>query len=138
MNADVSLTVGKGEPFHKDWYDFLGDSIFTTDRQQWHDARQLLRPHFLKSRLSDLKLFERHVSALMTQLPTDGTTVNLANLFLRYSMDVATDFLFGRTANSLDNPKDEFAQAFAEVQRMQNILVRAGYGLDSAHVFDYS
>ena len=26
---------GKGEPFHRDWKEFLGDSIFTTDGQQW-------------------------------------------------------------------------------------------------------
>ena len=31
---------GKGEPFHRDWQDFLGDSIFTTDLEQWHDSRQ--------------------------------------------------------------------------------------------------
>ena len=63
----------------------------------------------------------------MEQLPDSGITVNLAELFMRYTMDVSTEFLFGRSTKSLENPKDSFSQAFAEVQRMQNIFVRAGY-----------
>ena len=120
------LRIGKGEPFRKDWYEFLGDSIFTTDSRQWHDARQLLRPQFLKSRVSDLKVFEKHVLTLIKQLPADGAVVDLADLFLRYTMDVSTDFLFGRSTGSLTDHDDTFGKAFAEVLRMQNIIARAG------------
>src|SRR5690349_19919240 len=56
---------GKGEPFHKDWSDFLGDSIFTTDGDLWHGSRHLIRPQFIKDRVSDLDTFERHVQVLM-------------------------------------------------------------------------
>lgn len=55
---------GKGEPFHQEWKAFLGDSIFTTDGTLWHNSRQLLRPQFIKDRVSDLHVFETHIQTL--------------------------------------------------------------------------
>jgi cytochrome P450 len=133
---------GKGQPFHEDWKDFLGDSIFTTDLQQWHDSRHLLRPQFIKDRVSDLEVFEKHVQVLMTAIAnggiqgvpgtaTDGVgcgrEMNVSDLFFRYTLDSATDFLLGHSVGSLEVPKQEFAEAFSEVQRVQNIIARAGY-----------
>jgi cytochrome P450 len=119
-------TAGKGGPFHKDWYDFLGNSVFTVDGQQWQDARRQLRPQFFKTRISDPIMFERHVQKVIGLIPTDGDTVDLASIFMRYTMDVATDLLLGKSTNSLENPDSVFIQAFAHIQKMQNILVRAG------------
>lgn len=44
----------------------------------------------------------------------------------RYTLDAATDFLLGTSVDSLRNSQAEFAEAFAEVQRVQNIIARAG------------
>src|SRR5277367_2780086 len=63
---------GKGEPFHEDWNDFLGDGIFASDNQPWHDSRQLLRPQFIKDRVSDLEVFEEHVQILMKAVANGG------------------------------------------------------------------
>lgn len=41
-------------------------------------------------------------------------------------MDASTEFLLGRSVNSLDNPHAEFTKAFAEVQRVQNLVARLG------------
>jgi cytochrome P450 len=59
---------GKGEKFRKDWYMFLGNGIFSADGTIWHQSRQLIRPQFVKDRLSDLELFEEHVQVLMRHL----------------------------------------------------------------------
>lgn len=135
---------GKGEPFHKDWSDFLGDSIFTTDGDLWHGSRHLIRPQFIKDRVSDLDTFERHVQVLMraianggvkgvpgvaTDNVAQGRVLDVSNLFFRYTLDSATDFLLGNSVNSLEIPKQEFAEAFGEVQRVQNIIARSGYVL---------
>jgi cytochrome P450 len=132
---------GKGKPFHEDWKDFLGDSIFTTDLDTWHSSRQLIRPQFIKDRVSDLEVFERHVQILMTAVAnggvvgaegtaTDGVAkgreVDISDLFFRYTLDAATDFLLGRSVGSLEIPNQSFADAFSEVQRVQNIIARAG------------
>lgn len=125
---------GKGKPFHEDWKDFLGDSIFTTDLDQWHDSRQLIRPQFIKDRVSDLEVFEEHVQVLIAEIRKGGRRwdgkqggeIDVSDLFFRYTLDAATHFLLGRSVGSLQRPEQEFAEAFGEVQRVQNIIARAG------------
>ena len=126
---------GKGEPFHKDWHDFLGDSIFVTDLDQWHASRQLIRPQFIKDRVSDLNVFERHVQVLIKKIAEEsmgwdgkrGKEIDVSDLFFRYTLDAATDFLLGRSVDSLEIPEVEFAGAFSEVQRVQSLIARSGY-----------
>lgn len=137
---------GKGVPFHEDFKDFLGDGIFDTDFQLWHDSRQLLRPLFIKDRVSDLEVFEKHVQVLMKAVANGGVEgapgtatdgigqgreVDVNDLFLRYTLDAATDFLLGSSVRSLEVPKQDFAVAFTEVERVQSIISRAGYVLFS-------
>jgi cytochrome P450 len=132
---------GKGEPFHGEWKDFLGDSIFTTDGAQWHASRQLIRPQFTRDRVSDLHCFEAHMQTLFRAIANgaplshedqyvdmdsvNGKVFNISELFFRYTLDVTTDFLLGSDVKSLTTPKQEFADAFNEVQRVQNIVIRA-------------
>lgn len=102
--------------------------IFTTDGDLWHNSRQLIRPQFIKDRVSDLHTFETHVQILLSKLEGSlpGETIRIDDLFFRFTLDAATDFLLGDSVNSLENPKAEFAHAFAEVQHVQAIIARAG------------
>lgn len=121
---------GKGEEFHTQTLPLLGDSIFSTDGTAWSESRQLLRPQFLKARVSDLKIFEHHVQMLIRKIEdAKGSTLDIDSLFFRYTLDAATEFLLGRSVNALDNPGDSFAVAFAEAQRVQSIISRSGYKL---------
>lgn len=113
---------GKGPNFHRIWSPFLGDSIFTTDGQLWHNSRALIRPMFIKEKVRDLEIFDRWTNELINMLPPDGQSVDIANLFYRMTLDVTTDFLLGASVNSLKNPNNEFAKAFNDVQRIQMML----------------
>jgi cytochrome P450 len=113
---------GKGEQFHTVWQPFLGDSIFTTDGHQWQDSRNLIRPMFVKNRVSDLHIFERWTQTMLAQLPKSGQTFDIQDLFYRLTIDIITDFLLGGSVNSLQNPRVGFVQAFTDVQRMQTML----------------
>ncbi|KAF4122603.1 Cytochrome P450 [Geosmithia morbida] len=133
---------GKGHIFHDSWKDFLGDSIFTTDGTQWYTSRQLIRPQFTRDRVSDLECFESHVETLFRAIdnggPLDGhdhpvrrgagsgRPLDISDLFFRYTLDVITEFLLGGDTGSLSSPRNEFADAFNEVQRIQNYQSRAG------------
>ena len=61
-----------------DWKDFLGDSIFTTDGQQWSESRNLLRPLFIKTKVRDFEIFERYTDKLMSLIDGKGEEVNLS------------------------------------------------------------
>ena len=139
-------SFGKGPQFHGLWRPFLGDSIFTTDGRLWHDSRGLIRPMFVKERVSDLATLERGVAALISQLPPPGETVDIMELIFRMTLDVITAFLLGASADSLNkyysspyagdcesdalltasSPKNEFASAFNEVQSIQMMLTMVG------------
>ncbi|KAJ5287128.1 cytochrome p450 protein [Penicillium angulare] len=141
---------GKGEPFRREFEPFLGDSIFTTDGAEWHASRQLIRPQFIKDRVSDLHTFEGHLQTLFTVMSVggdaaaagaviaareqgstakysaSGLVIDMNDLLFRYTLDVATDFLLGQDTKSLTIPQQGFAEAFAEVQRVQSQINRAG------------
>lgn len=108
---------GKGEPFHREWKEFLGDSIFVTDGAVWHDSRQLLRPQFSRERISDLHTFEAHLKTLFKAIANggalngpqqhvdieagNGRPLEISDLFYRYTLDVSTSFLLGKDVQSL-------------------------------------
>ncbi|KAE8448461.1 hypothetical protein EG329_009526 [Mollisiaceae sp. DMI_Dod_QoI] len=94
-------------PHRRDiWSPLLGDGIFTAQGSAWKHSRQLLRPQFAREQISDLDLEEEHVQSLLNlsllRSGKDGwtQTVDLAPLFLNLTMDVATEFLYGRSVNS--------------------------------------
>ncbi|GCB20249.1 cytochrome P450 52A13 [Aspergillus awamori] len=113
---------GKGEPFHHDWKEFLGDSIFVTDGELWSRSRQLIRPMFTRDRIVDTEIFEHHVQHLIPLLAgtKSNKVVDVTPLFLRYTLDAATAYLFGEGTNSLQNPATSFAEAFSYVQHRQS------------------
>lgn len=92
---------GKGPVFHEVWSPFLGDSIFTTDGRLWQDSRGLIRPMFIKEKVSDLLIFERWMQTMMSKMPASGVTVHMQDLFYRMTLDVTTDFLLGKSVDSL-------------------------------------
>jgi hypothetical protein len=59
---------------------------------------------------------------MMDRLPASGQTVDMQDFFYRLTIDVTTEFLLGESVNSISNPRSEFVQAFADVQRMQIML----------------
>lgn len=93
---------GKGAQFHSTWSPFLGDSIFTTDGKLWQDSRSLIRPMFIKEKVSDLLIFERWTQTMISKMPASGQTVDMADLFYRMTLDVTTDFLLGSSVDSLN------------------------------------
>ncbi|KAK8257876.1 cytochrome P450 [Phyllosticta capitalensis] len=107
---------------------FLGKGIFTTDGAHWAASRAMIRPNFARDQVADLAMLESHVQDLLAVLPRDGhTEVDLQDLFFRLTIDSATAFLFGKSADTLKeklystDPAStrqgaKFAAAFAAAQ----------------------
>lgn len=68
---------------------------------RWQHSREMLRPNLVRTQIGDVDMFERHVKHLIQAIPTDGSTVHLQDLFFQFSLDVATDLLFGESTNTL-------------------------------------
>ncbi|KAL9000148.1 MAG: hypothetical protein Q9188_005739 [Gyalolechia gomerana] len=79
----------------------LGHGIFNADGAYWQHSRALIRPNFVRKQVADLPLMEHHVRHMMSHLPGNGTPVDIQPFFFRMTLDTATEFLFGRSINSL-------------------------------------
>jgi cytochrome P450 len=93
----------------------LGKGIFDTDGDHWAMSRALIRPNFTRDQVADLASFEHLIKDFFALIPRDGyTVVDLQSLFFRYTIDSATEFLFGQSVGSLrmTGPDLNFAEAF--------------------------
>jgi cytochrome P450 len=75
------------------------------DANKWSESRALLRPQFHKQRISDLHVFEEHISKMISLLPKNGQTIDIVDWWYRFTLDASTDYLFGQSVESLVNPK---------------------------------
>ncbi|KAE8149953.1 cytochrome P450 [Aspergillus avenaceus] len=101
----------------------LGHGIFTTDGEHWAHSRAMIRPNFVKDQVAHLDIFEELMSDLLALIPTDGSAVDLQELFFGYTIDSATEFLFGHSVQSLkkrisgvQTDEKDFATAFNYAQ----------------------
>lgn len=104
VNLAADFDIGPNRS--KSWWPLLGQGIFTARGETWKHSRALVRPQFARAQVENLQLEEKHVQALLRRLSTgdDGWTakLDLQPLFFSFTLDTATEFLFGTSANSLD------------------------------------
>lgn len=112
----------------------LGHGIFTSDGEHWAQSRAMVRPNFAKDQIADLEKLEELMQGLLALIPTDGSTVDLQDLFFCYTLDSATEFLFGHSVQSLKQrlsgvvPDDsDFASAFNYAQHAIARNTRLGF-----------
>ncbi|KAM0157982.1 hypothetical protein ACHAQE_005769 [Botrytis cinerea] len=112
----------------------FGHGIFTTDGKLWQKSRALLRPTFAKESISNLEAAELHFQHLLNRIPREGSTVDLQDLFFKFTMDTATQFLFGHSVNSQSNSDHssggvsdaEFVEQYTYTQLEASHNVRLG------------
>lgn len=85
---------------------FLGEGIFTSTGQQWKHSRALVRPQFAHDQISNLAMIEHHVQIMLGVLNSKNEnengwtkTFDLQPLFFYFSIDAATEFLYGQSVN---------------------------------------
>jgi len=107
------------------------------DQPHFRFHRSITRPFFSRDRISDFEIFDRHADLVISKLKErfgQGISVNVQDLLSRYTMDTATEFLFGQDVKSLsaglpypstysgfippsDHPSDKFTLAFNRAQQ---------------------
>lgn len=128
----------KGDNFISLAYSVLGVGVFNSDGDMWKFHRSMTRPFFSRERISHFDIFARHSDEaimLMKQRFSEGYALDIQDLLGRFTLDSATEFLFGRCVHVLRsglpyphnapkslfsrNGKDtaeKFSRAFAEAQ----------------------
>jgi cytochrome P450 len=86
--------------------DFLGDGVMTTDGHMWKKSRQMINPVFARAQVSELSSFERHLLRMIEKIPKDGGTIDMQPLCKQLFLDSSTEFVFGKSANSLSQETD--------------------------------
>lgn len=85
---------------------FLGQGLFTTDGALWKKSRQMINPVFARAQVSELSTFERHLERMISYIPKDGSTIDMQPLCKMLFLDSSTEFIFGKSANSLSPETD--------------------------------
>ncbi|KAF4565700.1 cytochrome P450 family protein [Pleurotus pulmonarius] len=128
---------------------FLGEGIFNRDDDVWKMHRSTARPFFARDRISDFEIFERCATqtlAIINNLSASSQPCEVQDLFSRFTLDAASEFLFGHNLGTLSGslpiagktamgPKGSathdswgsFAQAFEMAQQIVTTRARLGY-----------
>lgn len=129
----------------------LGTGVFAADGELWKFHRSMTRPFFSRDRISHFDIFDRHAEEALNKLAErlrEGVAVDIQDLVGRFTLDSATEFLFGHDVRSLsgslpypdnhpsriavstsdvENFSTRFAEAFSEAQRIT--AHRSRYGV---------
>ncbi|KIP04058.1 hypothetical protein PHLGIDRAFT_129763 [Phlebiopsis gigantea 11061_1 CR5-6] len=129
----------KGPEFRFQMKDLLGTGVFAADGKLWKFHRGMTRPFFSRDRISHFDVFDRHAEAalnLMKARIAEGFPIDWQDLVSRFTLDSATEFLFGQDVRSLSaglpypphtplaardagaaaHPANRFAHAFLDAQ----------------------
>ncbi|KAF7318060.1 Peroxidase [Mycena chlorophos] len=94
----------KGPDFRKTMNPVLGSGVFNSDGKMWTYHRSMTRPFFTKDRISHFASLDAHASLVISALKTRtraGHAVDFQDLIGRFTMDSATEMLFGKCVDSL-------------------------------------
>ncbi|KAF7952909.1 hypothetical protein EAE96_006132 [Botrytis aclada] len=105
-----------GKPAQNFFKPFLGDGVLSLDGKAWRHSRDIVKPIFSRSELSDVDTLGFHVDRFLALIPTDGSTINLQEPLHKLFLDLSTEFLFGQSIDAQlphdpNNSKD-FLKAF--------------------------
>ncbi|KAF9647903.1 cytochrome P450 [Thelephora ganbajun] len=135
----------KGEVQQAMGESLFGTGIFLSNGDRWKFHRSMTRSFFSRERISDFEIFNRHADKVVIKMKerfSRGIAVDVQDVLFRFTLDTATEFLFGRDVKSLSaelpypstckshtrptHPSDEFALAFNRAQ--EHTFPRAFYG----------
>ncbi|KAF8893053.1 cytochrome P450 monooxygenase pc-3 [Infundibulicybe gibba] len=140
----------KGPVVFSQLHSFLGAGVFNSDGDMWKFHRSMTRPFFTRDRITDFDNFERHAdSALLLAKArlAEGYAIDFQDLVSRFTLDSATEFLFGTDVRSLsaglpypetasdknspshlNHPSHRFVESFMAGQT--GLSSRFGFGLE--------
>ncbi|KAG9004393.1 hypothetical protein FRB94_002411 [Tulasnella sp. JGI-2019a] len=90
----------KGTSFKGSFDSVLGDGIFNSDGDTWRFHRSMTRPFFTRDRVTDFDIFDHHTETILNKINErcqTGMPVDFQEAISQFTMESATEFLFGRS-----------------------------------------
>lgn len=85
----------------------------------------MLQPQFGRQQYNDLQIFQVHIDCLLDRISENSQCVDLQSLFFRLTLDTTTEYLFGRSIDSLGENQGSKGSNFAEdFEIAQNYVVQ--------------
>ncbi|CAL1701116.1 unnamed protein product [Somion occarium] len=148
----------KGEQFQAFMYSVLGTGVFNSDGDMWKFHRSMTRPFFSRDRIGHFDLFDRHAEVTINKIKErmkTGEAIDFQDLISRFTLDSATEFLFGSCVHSLESDlpypssssspfkstkkelsrPEAFAKAFQESQEVISSRGRTGWAWPFFEIF---
>ncbi|KAJ7053490.1 cytochrome P450 monooxygenase pc-1 [Mycena amicta] len=113
----------KGARFHKTMHSVLGTGVFNSDGEMWKFHRGMTRPFFSKERISHFDTLDTHAELVVSSLQSRsraGHAIDFQDLIGRFTMDSATEMLFGTCFDSLKGSIPYAHNATANAVRIQH------------------
>ncbi|PPQ74268.1 hypothetical protein CVT24_001191 [Panaeolus cyanescens] len=132
-------SFNKGTTFQDQMHSLLGQGVFNSDGDMWKFHRGITRPFFTKERISDFDIYDRNAERSLQIARTrieEGHAIDFQDLVSRFTLDSATEFLFGQNVDSLsagiayppsvshknssfftEHSSNRFTEAFRDAQR---------------------
>ena len=80
----------------------VGNGVLMSDGEDWKRSRAVLKPIFARTALDEPTLVEPHLQQLVQAIrEKGGRPFDFQELAARFTLDVVTDFLFGKSTKSL-------------------------------------
>nr|UNW45409.1 cytochrome P450 monooxygenase [Amylostereum areolatum] len=98
----------KGSRFSRQMGSVLGEGVFNVDGDLWKYHRSTTRPFMSRARVTDFNVFGLYADEAVDICRSfEGAALDFQDLALRFTLDTATEFLFGKCAHALRhaNPK---------------------------------
>ncbi|KAG8865946.1 hypothetical protein FRB98_005159, partial [Tulasnella sp. 332] len=97
----------KGTSFKGSFDSVLGVGIFNSDGDTWKFHRTMTRPFFTRDRVTDFDIFDHHAEVILGKIKgrcDAGLPVDFQEAISQFTMESATEFLFGRSFGALSPP----------------------------------
>ncbi|PPQ79330.1 hypothetical protein CVT25_002560 [Psilocybe cyanescens] len=94
----------KGPVFFSQAHSLLGEGVFNSDGEMWKFHRAMTRPFFTRERITDFEIYDRNWNIslqIAKERLAEGFSLDIQDLISRFTLDSATEFLFGGEVGSL-------------------------------------
>jgi len=109
----------------------FGRNIFILRGERWREVRSILSPAFTTSKMKSMfKLMSDcgvNFATYLAQLPAKSKSMEMKDVFSRYTNDVIATCAFGVTIDSMRDPKNEFYVYGKEMTAANSVILLKAY-----------